>query len=473
MHDDADFEHPDTGRNGSRSPRRSGYSRYNSASAAGSAGAASGAGAAPSSEGGRNRQRGADDAASLAIWDGPAAAGGASAQYSRVRSGGRYQRIARSHIRKKSITRRVCITLGAAAGVGVITAGVWSVSFINSIASRLNKGVDDATRAALSSQKEEARQRAASQLSESTTTLPDNWADTTPFYMLLLGTDKSESRTDGDESYLYGSDDSNFRSDVIILTRIDPGNKIVTLVSIHRDTEIYYAGAYRKINAVYPMGGVSEVINVVSQFAGVPITHFAEVDIDGLAAVTNAMGGVWVDVPYTIDDPYMGYLEAGYQRLNGDQAMTLVRSRHAFDYIGDGDRYRAAHQRLFLSAMLKQLLSSPVQTMISVIDTIANYITTDLTLDQILSLAMTMRDMDLENGVYSTMNPTTATYTNNTWYELSDDAAWAELMAIVDAGGKPPVDSAYLAPVDDINSAEDGSNYTTNTVAENDTENPL
>ncbi len=390
-----------------------------------------------------------------------------SAYFSRSSSDSRYSRMHQGNVRKRGITRGVFITLGVAAVSAVAGTAVWGVSFVNSVGSRMNQGVDDSTKTALASQQEQARARAASSLSESTTDLPANWEDTTPFYMLLLGTDKSESRTEGDEAYLYGDSDSYFRTDVMILTRVDPGNKIVTLVSIHRDTIVTIDGKEQKINAAYPLGGVSKCIEVVSDFAGVPISHFALVDIDGLAAITDAMGGVTVTVPYTIDDPYMGHLDAGTQTLNGDQALILCRSRHAFDYLGDGDRYRAAHQRLFLTAMATQLFQSSAQTMISVIDTIANYITTDLTVDQILSLAMTMRDMDTSTGIYSTMNPTTSEYINGGWYEISNDAEWQSMMAIVDAGEKPPVDSAYLDPTNDINSASDGSNATTITTAEN------
>ncbi len=388
-------------------------------------------------------------------------------QFSRLRAGSRYAGTHVSRRRRRRVMTGVVATIAIVLVCAVAATAIGATTFVNSIGSRMNAGVTDETKAALAAQQEQARQRAISNLSESSETLPDNWQDTTPFYMLLIGTDKSESRTEGDEAYLYGDSDENFRSDVMILARIDPGNKKVTLVSIHRDTMVTIDGKQQKINAAYAIGGIPKVLEVVSEFAGVPISHYAEVDIDGLAAVVDAMGGVTVDVPYTIDDPLMGYLEAGTQKLNGDQALILCRSRHAFDYMGDGDRYRAAHQRLFLSAMATQLFASTPQTMISVIDTIANYVTTDLTTEQIVSLALTMRTMDTSTDIYSTMNPTTTEVINGTYYEMSEDGAWEQLMAMVDAGEKPPVDSGYLDPLNDINSSGDGSNTTTQTVASN------
>ena len=60
-----------------------------------------------------------------------------------------------------------------------------------------------------------------------------------PFYMLLLGVDSNEARLDGSEVGdvgAYGAGQENYRTDTMILARVDPGNKKVTLVSIHRDT---------------------------------------------------------------------------------------------------------------------------------------------------------------------------------------------------------------------------------------------
>ena len=73
-----------------------------------------------------------------------------------------------------------------------------------------------------------------------------------PFYLLLIGIDKDEGRIN-DPS--YGKEDSGYRSDSIMLTRIDPSEKKVTMVSIHRDT-LYDFGEHgqQKINAAYTIG---------------------------------------------------------------------------------------------------------------------------------------------------------------------------------------------------------------------------
>ena len=140
--------------------------------------------------------------------------------------------------------------------------------------------------------------------------------------MLLMGTDKSEDR---DASGEFGD---AYRSDSMMLARIDPQQKKVTLVSIERDTLVDIDGyGINKINAAYALGGPSLAVKTVSEFAGVPISHYAEINFDGFKAVVDALGGVDVNVSIDIDDPEAGgSLSAGEQAINGDQALILCRS---------------------------------------------------------------------------------------------------------------------------------------------------
>lgn len=391
----------------------------------------------------------------LAAEGGYGAAGEASPlqSYSREAGGDRYASDFQDRRKRRHIKRGILIAVLAIVLVAVVGSAASAAGFIGSISSRMHRGIDDSTRAMLASQQADAKAKAAGTLTEAGAQLPANWEDTTPFYMLLLGIDKSYNRTEGSESENYGNDDSLFRADTIILARIDPGNKQVTLVSIHRDTMVNIDGRDMKINAAYSLGGVSKVIEVVSEFAGVPISHFATVDIDGLSAITDAIGGVEVNVPYEINDDVLpGHLDAGVQTLDGEGALVFTRSRHAYDNLGDGDRYRAANQRAFLAALANKVLSSSPTTMVAAINSLADYVTTDLEIDRIAGLALTMKGIDTGTDIYSTMNPTDNQYINGTSYEINRTDQWRQLMATVDAGGRPDADADYIDPLNDINS---------------------
>ena len=122
-----------------------------------------------------------------------------------------------------------------------------------------------------------------------------------PFYMLLMGTDESEDRQDDEE--LAGL----FRTDTIILARVDPKQQALTLVSIPRDTQVDL-GEYgeQKINAAHTFGGATLAVQAVEELTGVPISHYAEIDFDGFLGLVDALGGVEVDVPMAIDDEDAG-----------------------------------------------------------------------------------------------------------------------------------------------------------------------
>ena len=254
-----------------------------------------------------------------------------------------------------------------------------------------------------------------------------------PFYMLLMGTDGSSER---DASGEYGG---SYRTDSIMLARIDPVNKKVTLVSLHRDTMVDL-GEYgtNKLNAAHVFGGASLAVQTVSKLANVDISHYAEINFDGFRDIVNALGGIDVDVPMTIDDADAGgHLDAGAQTLNGDQALILCRARHAYDEMGPGDEYRAANQRLVMAAIAKKLLSADAATMASTVQALSQYVSTDLGLTDIIGLAQAMQGLDPSTDIYSAMQPTTSQYIDDVWYEVTNKSEWQEMMKRVDAGQPP------------------------------------
>ena len=165
------------------------------------------------------------------------------------------------------------------------------------------------------------------------------------FYMLVLGSDARVN-------------DATSRSDVMILLRVDPTNGKITMVSIPRDTKVEIEGhGTQKINAAYAFGGAAGAVTAVSQFAGVPILHYAEVHFDELEQLVDDLGGVWVDVPVSNNQTGASNtgqkLNSGYQLLNGSQALAFARERYGYTR---GDFQRADNQKLVAQAIVKQVL---------------------------------------------------------------------------------------------------------------------
>lgn len=261
-----------------------------------------------------------------------------------------------------------------------------------------------------------------------------------PFYVLLCGTDQSIERDKTD------STDGTYRTDTMMLCRIDPQNKKVTLVSIPRDTKVTFDGysGEHKINAAYAYGGSELAVKTVSQLAGVDIAHVALVDMDGMKAAVDALGGIDVDVPIEINDEMAGgHLDAGEQTLNGDQALILARSRHSYDKYGDGDAYRAANQRLVVSAIAKKLLQSDPVTIANTIQTLSQYVQTDMTVGDIVSLGQTFQGFDPSTSLYSATMPNEPVKSGGVWYTEVVQDAWKEMMDRVNKG-LPPTEEAEV-----------------------------
>lgn len=261
-----------------------------------------------------------------------------------------------------------------------------------------------------------------------------------PFYMLLVGTDKSADRVENN------STGGVYRTDSIILARVDPLAAKLTLVSIQRDTLVDLGGDYgqQKINAAYTYGGAPLLIKTVSKLAGVPIAHYAEIDFDSFTSVVDDLGGIDVNVPIDIDDELAGVsLKAGPQTINGAQALGLCRARHAYDQYGAGDYYRTANQRMVLGAILKKALSGNPLLLLATLNTASASVSTDITGIELMLLGARFVGFDMSKNLYSGLEPTKSEYVNGTWYEKVDESAWQTMLSRVGQGLPPYEDSSH------------------------------
>jgi LCP family protein required for cell wall assembly len=152
--------------------------------------------------------------------------------------------------------------------------------------------------------------------------------------------------------------------------------------------------------------GLNLLMSSVSYLLALPLDYSVEVDMTGLAALIDALGGVTVDVGpvplpiggVTYDGRHVtpeGYVPAGVQHLNGNQALWFARSRRNSD-----DYDRMARQRCLIDAVLTQNRPVDVVTHFqSVAEAAANSITTNIPqtlLPALLTLADEHRPLHLQ-----------------------------------------------------------------------------
>ena len=262
-------------------------------------------------------------------------------------------------------------------------------------------------------------------------TLVDSDVASEPFYILLLGTDGRP----GEDSY---------RSDSIILARIDPQQKQATLISIPRDTKVTYKGSTIKINAAHASDGAEGMVDAVNTlcFDGEQkIAHYAEVNFDGMKTLIDAVGGIDITVPEgdEVSDREAGPvdIEAGEQHMDGEAALTFCRARHQF---ADGDYTRMRHQRMVLGALAKQVLNNFDATkVVSLINSLSDMLITDMEPTDIAACINAMRGMDVDN-IYSANLPSYAgedTMINGQSYVFVYEDELKTMMKRVDAGEDP------------------------------------
>lgn len=176
-----------------------------------------------------------------------------------------------------------------------------------------------------------------------------------PTTILFMGTDvvyRDGKRRKVDARSCQGN------TDTIMLVFLNPDHNTVSVLHIPRDTEASIGKrGVRKINSANPIGGPGLAKTAVSSLLGVPIDHYAVMNIHGLVELVNELGGITVDVPKKMN--YMDWtaklkidLEPGFHTLTGNQAMGFVRFRH--DALGDIGRVQ--RQQIFLQAGIRKML---------------------------------------------------------------------------------------------------------------------
>lgn len=179
-----------------------------------------------------------------------------------------------------------------------------------------------------------------------------------PFNALLVGSDSREGLTE-EEQELYGAGAvPGERADTLILAHIDPAANKVVMVQFPRDLYVPVAGrGSAKVNSALE-DGAGNLVATIRNLTGLPIHHYAEVNIAGFRDIVDAIGGVDVCITEPIPfDPQTGIEitedELGMVHFDGELALRFVRSR-AFP---TGDFARIQNQQRFVSAALDKVTS--------------------------------------------------------------------------------------------------------------------
>jgi len=177
------------------------------------------------------------------------------------------------------------------------------------------------------------------------------------------------------------------RSDTIMLVNIPANRSRVVAVSFPRDLGIApvkcqawdpetgrYGPVYdrnnaewsdnerlttSKLNSAYALGGPKCLVKAIQKISGLAINRFMAVDFVGFSAMVDALGGVEVCSTTPLEDAELGTVlaTAGRQKLDGPTALNYVRAR-SIATEDNGDYGRIKRQQLFLSSLLRSMISA-------------------------------------------------------------------------------------------------------------------
>ena len=233
----------------------------------------------------------------------------------------------------------------------------------------------------------------------------------------------------GDENFLIVGVDSRFgensdmgagdtqdaggtRSDTVMLVNIPANRKRVVAVSFPRDLAITpmqceawnpetheYGPLYddqtesygpdevyteTKLNSAYAFGGPKCLVKVIQKLSGLSVNRFMAVDFAGFAKMVDALGGVEVCSTTPLEDYELGTVlaNAGRQTVDGHTALQYVRARQVTTET-NGDYGRIKRQQLFLSSLLRSMISKEVFFSLSKLNNVVNMFIDDSYVDNI------------------------------------------------------------------------------------------
>jgi len=197
--------------------------------------------------------------------------------------------------------------------------------------------------------------------------------------------------------------DSHNLTDMLMLVSFDIDNGFLDIISIPRDT-FFLGSPNHKINAMYRRNPVNSAVAVSEILMNIPINYYVRLSHQGVANIVDEIGGVSMYIPFHMryDDPrdtppLRIDIPAGYQLLDGQNAIGLLRFRYAnpgFRAHPDGDFGRIRMQQEFVRNAVVQSIGLNLP---NVIRTAFNEIQSDITIREALFLGNRLIGIDPEN----------------------------------------------------------------------------
>lgn len=252
--------------------------------------------------------------------------------------------------------------------------------------------------------------------------LPPAWDGASRINILFIGLDARDVEVQ----------DGPPRSDTMMLVTIDPLTKTAGMLSIPRDMWVNIPGfGYSRINTAYssgegaqlPGGGPGLAMKTVSNFIGVPVDYFLQVDFAVFTDIVGWLGCIEVNpTEDMILDPigpgpdHVKLTTGGTRELcQGWKVLAYARNRHT----SGGDFDRAKRQQEVVLALQKKVFDPEVFPSLianapQMYQELSYGIHTNMPFEDALKLAVLGKDISRDNIKTGVIDTTMVTFDNTT-----------------------------------------------------------
>lgn len=215
-----------------------------------------------------------------------------------------------------------------------------------------------------------------------------------PMNILISGSDERDGSIEAGTA-------QGRRSDSLAIVHISSRHKQISVTQIPRDIMIKqpqcHDGASEgavgdvQINSLLS-SGESCLATTVSDALGMPIHHFVGLNFSGFITMVDALDGIDMCLPESISDVDANLdMQAGCQRIRGEDALALSRTRHA---VGDGsDLARIGHQQSVIRAIVDRISDSSTFSNPINLHRFLNSLTKSISVDENLKEGSTILDV--------------------------------------------------------------------------------
>ncbi|MBR3819596.1 MAG: LCP family protein [Clostridia bacterium] len=213
--------------------------------------------------------------------------------------------------------------------------------------------------------------------------------------ILLIGQDRREG-------------EDRQRSDAMILCSFNPETSKLSLISFLRDLYVQIPGYDdNRLNAAYAYGGFELLKETLELNFGISVDGCLESDFEGFEKIIDTIGGVEIEL--TKEEAEIVGANEGVCTLNGNQALTYARIRKI-----DSDFQRTERQRKIMNSVFEKAKTYSLTELAMFFSEIFPLMSTDMTDDEVMTLALTLASSfgELETQSYSI--PSQGNYENAT-----------------------------------------------------------